>query len=132
MKAAITWLLPLNVKNNCSRKPNNDGKTEESKIVILKSLQASCFADEIKVLKEEAEVSRDKTSTKRKRLRLKRSSGLYRLDPFFDQNGLVRVGGRLGKMEEFAEEVKHLWILPRKSHITELIIRNAHEKTAHA
>ena len=83
-------------------------------------------------MKEEAEVLRDKTSTKRKRLHLKRSSSLYRLDPFFDQNGLVRVGGRLGKMEEFAEEVKDPVILPRKGHITELIIRNAHEKTAHA
>ena len=75
---------------------------------------------------------RDKTSTRRKRLRLKRSSPLYRLDPFFDQNGLVRLGGRLGKMEEFAEEEKHPVILPRKGHNTELNIRNAHEKTAHA
>ena len=68
--------------------------------MILTSVQASCFADEIKVLKEEAEVLQEKTSTKWKRLRLKRSSSLYRLDPFFDQNGLVRVGGRLGNMEE--------------------------------
>ena len=142
LKAAIAWLIRLKAKNNCRRKPNNDCKTglrpvtieelEESEILILKTFQDSCFADEIKVLKEEAEVLRDKTSTKRKRLRLKRTSSLYRLDPFFDQNGLVRVGGRLEKMEEFAEDVKHPVILPRKGHIMELIIRNAHEKTAHA
>ena len=42
--------------------------------------------------------------------------------------GLIRVGGRLGKMEEISNEAKYPVVVPRKGHITELIIRNAYEK----
>ena len=46
-------------------------------------------------------------------------------------NGLLRVRGRLHNAD-IPEESKHSIILPRKSHVTTLIIRNAHERRGHA
>ncbi|XP_067024054.1 uncharacterized protein [Acropora muricata] len=59
-------------------------------------------------------------------------SALYRLDPILDENSLIRVGGRLAKSPEFPEDFKHPVILPKKSFVVDLIIRDAHEKVAHA
>ena len=69
---------------------------------------------------------------KAKKFEIKRSSALYHLDPLLDENGLIRVGGRLAKSSEFPEDFKHPVILPKKSFIVDLIIRDAHEKVAHA
>ena len=49
-----------------------------------------------------------------------------------DENGLIRVGGRLAKSPEFPEDFKHPVILPKKSFVVDLIICDAHEKVAHA
>ena len=57
---------------------------------------------------------------------------MYCLDPFLDWDGLIRVGRRLSKSEEFSEDFKHPLILPKKSFIVELIICDAHTKVAHA
>ena len=55
---------------------------------------------------------------------------LSSLDPFLDEDGLLRVGGRLRKSsEEFG--IKHPLILPKKAHLSLLIIRQAHEEVSH-
>jgi len=59
---------------------------------------------------------------------LPKGNCLYRLDPFVDQDGLLRVGGRLSLSPY---EVKHPVILPRKGHIVELIVRHYHTSLAH-
>ena len=55
---------------------------------------------------------------------------MYRLDPYLDADGILRVGGRL-RRSNMAESVKHpiLWL--RKSHITELIIEDCHHAIKH-
>ena len=61
---------------------------------------------------------------------LRCTSPLYRLDPFLDEHYLLRVGGRLNK-GNFCKDLKHPVILPRKSHVTELIISHYHQKLKH-
>ena len=58
------------------------------------------------------------------------SSRLRRLDPFIDEEGTLRVGGRL-KYSSLLYGVKHPVILPRKSHVTTLIIKHFHERVKH-
>lgn len=53
------------------------------------------------------------------------SSSLWWLDPFLKE-GLLLVGGRL-KHSSFSEEFKHLLILPKDSHVTQLIISYCHQ-----
>ena len=61
---------------------------------------------------------------------MKKSSSLYRLDPFIDGEGLLRVGGRI-RNADLPDDVKHPYILPRKSHVTELIVRHYHQQVKH-
>ena len=62
--------------------------------------------------------------------KLKHTSSLFRLDPFLDEKGVLRVGGKLQKAA-LAYEVKHPIIIPKKSHLTELLIRHYHNQEQH-
>ena len=68
--------------------------------------------------------------TREVKKQLKKSSRLYRLDPFLDNEGIIRVGGRVNQAVCSYSE-KHPIVLPRKHHITELVIRHCHEKSQH-
>ena len=57
-------------------------------------------------------------------------NALRRLDPFTDKEGVLRVGGRI-KHADASFDVKHPIILPRKGHITYLIVKYYHERIKH-
>ncbi|XP_076278422.1 uncharacterized protein LOC143208163 [Lasioglossum baleicum] len=58
------------------------------------------------------------------------SSSLKTLAPFVDNDGVLRVGGRL-QHSDLPESRRHPIILDRSSHLTTLVIRDAHLKTLH-
>ncbi|XP_067939763.1 uncharacterized protein [Watersipora subatra] len=61
---------------------------------------------------------------------LSKYSALAKLDPFIDSSGIIRVGGRLKEANlPFAET--HPIVLPKKSHVTQLVIANCHRAVAH-
>lgn len=55
---------------------------------------------------------------------------LKSLDPKVGEDGILRVGGRLGMSDQTAE-IKHPAILPKTGHITKLIIDYHHRLTGH-
>lgn len=57
-------------------------------------------------------------------------SKLMSLRPFVDPEGILRVGGRLRK-SDLPFRMKHPIILPKKHHLTKLIIEQAHKLTLH-
>ena len=59
-----------------------------------------------------------------------RKSTLYRLDPFVDDNGILRVGGRLRRARPEYKE-KHPAILPKGNHVSKLIVRHYHGQVHH-
>ena len=61
---------------------------------------------------------------------LSRKSIIYNLNPFIDEEGLIRVGGRL-RRALLAYASRHQIILPKQSHLTHLIIRETHEELKH-
>jgi len=61
---------------------------------------------------------------------LKNSSPLYRLDPLLDNQGMLRVGGRI-EAASISEDVKHSVLLPREGHVSWLIARCLHETANH-
>ena len=79
---------------------------------------------------EKSENQDKRQQERQKKLGIKRTSSIYRVDPFLDR-GVIRVGGRL-RRADLSEEVKHPYILPRKSHVTTLVIRHVHETLGHA
>ena len=60
-----------------------------------------------------------------------RQSHLKLLTPILDELGLLRVGGRLTRAE-FPYDVAHPVILPKKHHITQLIVADVHNRCRHA
>lgn len=84
-------------------------------LVIL--VQRISFAEEYKLLEM------DKS--------LQPSSKLIALDPFIDNHGIIRVGGRL-KHSHLSFTQKHPAVLPEKHPFTQLIIRSEHIRNLHA
>ena len=85
--------------------------------MIIKSSQIRYFSNELKILKEKKILSK--------------KSSIYKLDPYLDKCGLLRVGGRIQK-SAISEEIKHPVLLARNSEIAVMIIRWCHEKVAHS
>jgi len=61
---------------------------------------------------------------------MKTCSSFYKLDPFVDVDGILRVGGRL-RRSTLADDIKFPIILPRDRHVTKLIARHFHERNSH-
>ena len=83
--------------------------------LITKSSQRKYFSNKLKIVGEKGIFNK--------------KSSIYKLDPFLDMCGLLRVGGRIQK-SIVSQEMKHL--LARKSEIAVMIIRWCHEKVAHS
>ena len=99
---------------------------------IIKVLQAKFFAKELKVLNSLRvnEVTPSRENAKKRNDAIKHTSQLYRLDPFVDKAGIMRVGGRL-RRSGCTPEIKHPVILPNRHRITDLLIRHHHEVAGH-
>ena len=63
-------------------------------------------------------------------MKFKKIGSLHRLNPFVREDVLC-VGGRLSQAD-LSEEAKHPVILPRKNHVTTLIIQQTHENLGYA
>jgi len=72
----------------------------------------------------------DRDLVKQRNASMKPTSSQYRLDPFLDGHGILRLGGRI-KSADVPYDLNHPVILPKKSHITELIIRHYHHRVEH-
>ncbi|XP_006823698.1 uncharacterized protein LOC102809358 [Saccoglossus kowalevskii] len=59
-----------------------------------------------------------------------RDDPLKNLDPFLDENGLLRVGGRL-KRSAFLYGVKHPILLPKRNHFSTLVESHYHGRIGH-
>jgi len=82
----------------------------------IKTVQQSVFAHEFKLLSD------FKT--------LPKSHLMNRLTPFVDNDGILRVGGRL-EASSLSASAKHPAILPKDSPFTILVISDAHLRTFH-
>ena len=105
---------------------------QEAENVIIKSVQCTAFPEELKSLKSSQHVKslEDRLAAPPEIKFSPKQSSLYKLDPFLDSQGILRVGGRL-RNASLPFEVKFPAILPRRSHVTTLIIRYFHEKIKH-
>ncbi|XP_015112558.1 uncharacterized protein LOC107038156 [Diachasma alloeum] len=61
---------------------------------------------------------------------LKKSHPLTKLTAFIDQQGVLRVGGRL-KFSTLGPKSRHQAIIPKGSALAELLIRDSHQRTLH-
>ncbi|XP_026829830.1 uncharacterized protein LOC113563037 [Ooceraea biroi] len=83
---------------------------------LIRIIQSISFKEEISAVRKQAPLSS--------------RSAIIKLNPFLDEQGLLRVGGRL-KYSLLSIDQKHPIILPRDSHVTRLIIEAAHRRVLH-
>ena len=101
----------------------------EAERFVIKAVQNEAFSDELRRLKNPPKPSRsEEPIVNNKALTIR--SPLYRLDPFKDNQSILRVGERI-KAASISEDVKHPVILPRKGHVSWLIARCLHETANH-
>lgn len=115
----------LRVSTYCFRwlpvgKPNrgniSHNELVQTEIRLIKLVQEETFANEIhNVQKKEP---------------LGNKSALHGLDPFIDDDDLLRVSGRIQRAN-MSENEKHPIILPSKHPFTRLLIQQAHDQTYH-
>lgn len=88
----------------------------QAKSIIIKTVQMDHFSTDIHQLKENKQ--------------LPSKSILKNLNPFIDQEGILRVGGRLANAN-LHENMKHPAIIPHQSRLTTLLIEQTHQLTFH-
>ena len=123
LRRAVAWVNQFieNCKKNAAFRMTGELKADElkkSEIQLVKQAQRCEFQDEWNAL-----LSRRPLSSNSKLLALK---------PQLDNDGLIRLDGRLTNAKFISYDVRRLAILPRKSWVTKLIIKDAHEKGNHA
>lgn len=107
---------------------------EHAEKAIVKIVQSEHFNEEISLLKEMQSKSASNLSHRQTvhehKIVLRSKSSLYCLDPYLDQDGILRVGGRL-QNSKMSFALRNPVILPKKSHVTDLIIRHFHVQINH-
>lgn len=105
---------------------------KQAEVQIIRAVQTSHFQEELKALStvQILESPKDKPADPRKKYAVKSCSPLFKLDPFLDYSGILRVGGRL-KQADMSDTIKFPIVLPKKGHITDLIMRHCHEQVEH-
>ncbi|MGH0125412.1 UNVERIFIED_CONTAM: hypothetical protein FKN15_068962 [Acipenser sinensis] len=87
-----------------------------AKDVIIRTVQQETYARELECIRNGKEIPKD--------------SSLRKLDSFIDENGLMRVGGRITEAKLGRDE-KNPLIIPGHHHIASLLVRHYHEQTKH-
>lgn len=118
IQAVIAWCLRF--VNNCQKR-NKKGiltsqEIKESTKIIIRNIQGESFAEEIIMLK--------------KGITIPKHSKIIQLNPWIDEDNVLRVGGRLHNAN-IPYNKKIPVILPQDNHITKLIINLAHQTTLH-
>ncbi|XP_057709746.1 uncharacterized protein LOC130927761 [Corythoichthys intestinalis] len=92
---------------------------KEAEVLILKLVQDTAFSHVMQSLKHSKTMQTEDKVNK-----------LHKLCPFKDDQGILRVGGRLTHAT-LDSHVKHPVILPRKGHVSSLLAKHYHERAYH-
>lgn len=87
-------------------------------------------AEELIIRHVQSEVYQKEITAVRDERPLPRSSSILRLNPLLDEEGMVRVGGRLKRGDFDLGERSHI-LVPGNHHIAKLLVLNFHEITHH-
>ena len=77
---------------------------------IIRHVQEA-FPEELKILRAHTRNTADRREMSKLKATMKKTSCLYRLDPFLDSNGILKVGGRITRAD-VPYHLKHPVILP--------------------
>ncbi|XP_036342706.1 uncharacterized protein LOC118751986 [Rhagoletis pomonella] len=109
----------INQARNQSREsdiPLTVHELEKALVVIVHTMQQSDFEEELQHLKKYNE--------------FRKNSSFSSLSPFLDNNGIIRVGGRL-QASELAYDAKHPMLIPHNNSLAKLLVQMIHKENRH-
>ncbi|XP_039451578.1 uncharacterized protein LOC120430530 [Culex pipiens pallens] len=89
---------------------------------LFRGAQRDAYADEVCLLEQEKEQPRKQ---------IPKTSRIYKLSPFLDDRGVLRMRGRVDACEFLLEDAKNPIILPKDHPVTTLILTHYHEEYHH-
>ncbi|XP_058449040.1 uncharacterized protein LOC131429001 [Malaya genurostris] len=118
--------FPMNCRLRIQKKPIITGAPSFEEFItaeryLIQQAQRECYLDEVAILSNLNEA----------KLSVPKSSSLYKLSPFLDDHGIIRMRGRTNACGYITEDAKNPIILPRDHHTTKLIIAHYHNKYHH-
>ena len=121
LKKGVAWLRKfiswMKGKRQNIQKDITVADLHGAETAIVRCLQRKQFQNEIVMINASRKIPR--------------SSRIRALEPFLDEEDILRVGGRLSDSSVHYER-KHPIILPRDHYVTSLVIKHYHETTKHA
>ncbi|XP_055633296.1 uncharacterized protein LOC129773676 [Toxorhynchites rutilus septentrionalis] len=97
----------------------------EAETTIWKLVQQESYAVEIEILKK-------CVNDQQKHIRLGKKSPLYKLSPFIDDCGVVRMDSRLNNALCVPSETRNPIILPKNHYVTNLLVHSYHRRLGHS
>ena len=121
LKRTVAWMLRFAVLARKRTPPSpwlSVADLRSAQLAIVRADQDNYFSREIETIRSGKMLPGD--------------SPLIQLTPFLDADGLLRVGGRLGRCPALGESSKHPTIVHSKSAFGRLLIHDAHLQAGHA
>lgn len=100
--------------------PLQSEELQHAEVTLYRQIQAEVYADEV------VELGADGRYT------IMKSSPLYKLSPFLDEIGVIRMGSRIGAATQTPYAAKYPIILPKYHPITVLLTDSYHRRFLHA
>ncbi|XP_037040000.1 uncharacterized protein LOC119077000 [Bradysia coprophila] len=104
--------------------PLSSVEINQAEITLFKMAQFDCFHSEIERLKNPKKKFGPKSY-------VAKSSPIYKLSPYLEEDGLLRVKGRIDNIGGVKFDTKRPIILPRGHKITDLLVNNYHRMYLH-
>ncbi|XP_062700521.1 uncharacterized protein LOC134284941 isoform X2 [Aedes albopictus] len=116
-----------NMQRTIRQSPKAYGPLSRDELIMAESYlyqiaQRCTYEDEIAILSTKQEPSSKEIS---------RSSSLYRLCPFMDEKGVLRIRGRTSACQFIDNSIVNPIILPREHSVTKLIVLDVHQRFLH-
>lgn len=118
----VAWIcrfinVKFNRQNNCLKGELIPMELQHAEVLLCKMVQKAVFQDELSELRQGKNVSR--------------SSHIHKLTPVLDDDGVIRLSGRLRRSLVVTESAKQPIILPKDHVFTKLVVLYYHQKMKH-
>ncbi|XP_036347224.1 uncharacterized protein LOC118756578 [Rhagoletis pomonella] len=124
LKRTIAWVIRaatlFRAKPHAKSQPPSiltAAELQKAEYTINRTVQRECFPSEIA----------DLTAARK----LAKQSSLYKLSPYLDEDGLLRLSGRIDEASYLPFQARRPILLPRKHIWSDLIVQHCHEKSHH-
>ncbi|XP_058816165.1 uncharacterized protein LOC131679452 [Topomyia yanbarensis] len=132
LRRVVAWILRFiaNCRLKLQKKRFSTGSLTVGELhlaetYLIRSAQQECFSNEVHILRNTPRKVGELVTP------LPKSSPLYKQTPWMDECGILRMKTRIAACQYATEGAKQPIILPRKHHITTLIISHYHNKYHH-